>query len=475
MMAKKPSSCAICENSNLPSFCAGCVNYRLNECYASLRSLHSKRKSLYARLERTLEAKRKMDEQLSWRLAQKERIRKLKERLHNMQKQLSQEKAMVAKESEELKSKTEFVESALSTLKESRTKLESKYHSLKCTHEFRLMAISSELMHKQAVVVKLICKLFPMGWKNSDTQKKGGSGGSYDTICGARLPRGLDPHSVPPDELSASLGYMVQLVNLVSPCLAAPTLHASGFAGSCSRTWQRDSYWEARPSSQSKEYPLFIPRQNFCSSTGEASWSERSSSNFGVSSVESEKKSSLDSAPSTSLNYSTASACSLETQKDLQKGISLLKKSVACITAYCNNIYCLDISPDASTFEAFAKVLATLSSSKEMSAVISLKMAKPKSDNQAKPLNKSIWNANSTPSTSSLLESEHSMIITRSARHNLSHSAASFLYADTTDARASETMVDGWDLIEHPILPPPSQAEDIEHWTRAMFIDASSK
>ncbi|XP_020675550.2 uncharacterized protein LOC110094625, partial [Dendrobium catenatum] len=226
---------------------------------------------------------------------------------------------------------------------------------------------------------------------------------------------------------------------------------------------------------RSKEYPLFIPRQNFCSSTGEASWSERSSSNFGVSSVESEKKSSLDSAPSTSLNYSTASACSLETQKDLQKGISLLKKSVACITAYCNNIYCLDISPDASTFEAFAKVLATLSSSKEMSAVISLKMAKPKSDNQAKPLNKSIWNANSTPSTSSLLESEHSMIITRSARHNLSNSAASFLYADTTEARASETMVDGWDLIEHPILPPPSQAEDIEHWTRAMFIDASSK
>ncbi|KAH0452796.1 hypothetical protein IEQ34_017120 [Dendrobium chrysotoxum] len=466
MMAKKPSSCAICENSNLSSFCAGCVNYRLNECYASLRSLQSKRKSLYARLERTLEAKRKMDEQLSWKLAQKERIKKLKERLHNMQKQLSQEKAMVAKESEELKSKTEFVESALSTLKESRTKLESNSHSLKCTQEFRLMAISSELMHKQAVVVKLICKLFPMGWKK---------GGSYDTICGARLPRGLDPHSVPSDELSASLGYMIQLVNLVSPCLAAPTLHASGFAGSCSRIWQRDSYWEARPSSQSKEYPLFIPRQNFCSSTGDASWSERSSSNFSVSSVESEKKSSLDSAPSTSLNYSTASACSLETQKDLQKGISLLKKSVACITAYCNNIYCLDISPDASTFEAFAKVLATLSSSKEMSAVISLKMAKPKSDNQAQPLNKSIWNANSTASTSSLLESEHSMMITRSARNNLSNSAASFLYADTTEARVSETMVDGWDLIEHPILPPPSQAEDIEHWTRAMFIDASSK
>lgn len=62
-----------------------------------------------------------------------------------------------------------------------------------------------------------------------------------------------------------------------------------------------------------------------------------------------------------------------------------------------------------------------------------------------------------------------------SARNNLLNSAASFLYADTSEGRKSESMVDGWDLIEHPILPPPSQAEDIEHWTRAMFIDASSK
>lgn len=42
--------------------------------------------------------------------------------------------------------------------------------------------------------------------KNVDTGKNDGSSGSYDTICGARLPRGLDPHSVSSDELSASLG-----------------------------------------------------------------------------------------------------------------------------------------------------------------------------------------------------------------------------------------------------------------------------
>lgn len=35
---------------------------------------------------------------------------------------------------------------------------------------------------------------------------KDGFSGQYDTICNARLPRGLDPHSVPFEELAASLG-----------------------------------------------------------------------------------------------------------------------------------------------------------------------------------------------------------------------------------------------------------------------------
>lgn len=36
--------------------------------------------------------------------------------------------------------------------------------------------------------------------------KSDGSSGQYDQICNARLPRALDPHSVPSEELSASLG-----------------------------------------------------------------------------------------------------------------------------------------------------------------------------------------------------------------------------------------------------------------------------
>lgn len=41
---------------------------------------------------------------------------------------------------------------------------------------------------------------------NVEGDKKDGFIGQYDTICNARLPRGLDPHSVPTEELAVSLG-----------------------------------------------------------------------------------------------------------------------------------------------------------------------------------------------------------------------------------------------------------------------------
>ncbi|PNY00477.1 DNA-directed RNA polymerase, partial [Trifolium pratense] len=318
-------------------------------------------------------------------------------------------------------------------------------------------------------LLSLWCQVVIEGEKRDDCS------GQYDQICNARLPRALDPHSVPSEELSASLGYMVQLLNLVVHNLAAPALHNSGFAGSCSRIWQRDSYCDARPSSRSNEYPLFIPRQNYCSNSGENSWTDKSSSNFGVASMESDRRPRLDSSGSSSFNYSLASSHSVQSHKDLQKGISLLKKSVACITAYCYNSLCLDVPSEASTFEAFAKLLATLSSSKEVRSVFSLKMARSRTCKQAQQLNKSVWNMNSAISSTTLLESAHSVPTTRIENY-MPSSAASFLYPTDSSDGKSECLIEGWDIVEHPTLPPPpSQSEDVEHWTRAMFIDAKRK
>lgn len=427
-------------------------------------------------MEAKLVAKKKMDDQLNWKTLQNAKIVKLKERLHGLHKQVSQDKAKVATMSNDLKAKYESLDSSYAMIANTRMELLEKYYrNLNYTQNLGHMAITSELLHKQSVIIKQICKLFPMRRVNSDREKKDSPAASYDQICNARLPRGLDPHSVPSEELAASLGYMVQLLNLAIPSLAAPALHNSGFAGSCSRIWQRDSYWDARPSSQSKEYPLFIPRLDLCSSSGDTSWSDRSTSDFGVASVESERKPYLDSR-SGSFNYSSASPHSVDTHKDLQKGISLLKRSVACITAYCYNSLGLDVPQELSTFEAFARLLAMLSSSREMRSVLSLKMGNPRNDAQGHRLKKSVWNVSLGSSSSSLEESNHTITMPR-ANDRVSNSMASFVYsAETIDYKKSESLVDGWDLVEHPTLPPPpSQVENVEHWTRAMFIDATNK
>ncbi|TQD72040.1 hypothetical protein C1H46_042417 [Malus baccata] len=467
----RKSSCAICENSNLASICAVCVNYRLNEYNNSLKVLKSRRDSLYSRLTEVLVTKGKADDQINWRVLQNEKLVRLREKLRLNKEQLVQGNAKIEKTSYDLKVKYGVLDSAFSVLGKNRVEqLDKFYPNLICTQNLGHMAITSECLHKQSVVIKQICKLFPQRRVIVDEKKNDGSGGLYDQICNACLPRGLDPHSVPSEELAASLGYMVQLLNLVVHNLAAPALHNSGFAGSCSRIWQRDSYWDAYPSSRSNEYPLFIPRQNYCSSSGENSWSDRSSSNnFGVASIESVRKPHLDSSGG-SFNYSSASAHSVETHKDLQRGISLLKKSVACITAYCYNSLCLDVPSEVSTFEAFAKLLATLSSSKEVHSVFSLKMACSRSCKQVKQLNKSVWNVNSAISSTTLLDSAHAMALMKNLNEN------NLLCSTELSEEKNESLIEGWDLVEHPTFPPPpSQSEDIEHWTRAMIIDAKRK
>ncbi|XP_048490528.1 uncharacterized protein LOC104902383 [Beta vulgaris subsp. vulgaris] len=469
MTNRKSCCCGICETSNLASVCTICVNFRLNEYYTVLKSFKSRRDQLYSRLTEKLVAKGKADEQLNWKIVQNEKIARLKEKLRKTRGELLQGKSKLEKVSSDLKVTYGLLDFSQKMLEKHRVEqLEKSYPNWICTQSLGHMAITSERLHKQSVVVKQICKLFPQRLVKVDNDKKDGFNGQYDVICNARLPRGLNPHSVPSEELAASLGYMVQLLNLVVKSLCLPALHNSGFAGSCSRIWQRDSYWDARPSSRSNEYPLFIPRQNCCSTVGENSWSERSG-HFEVASVESERKPKLDPSGSISFNYSCASPHTMETHNDLQKGIALIKKSVACITSYCYNSLCVDVPTDASTFESFANLLAILSSSKEVRSVFSLKMACSRSCKQVQQLNKSVWNVNSMMS-STMLESAHAQPATR----NMSDKY--FPSFDIADVGKNESLFDGWDLVEYPKFPPPpSESEDIEHWTRAMFTDATKK
>lgn len=53
------------------------------------------------------------------------------------------------------------------------------------------------------LVVFTIVSVFQVGFEG---EIQNGSGGPFNLICNSRLPKGLDPHSIPSEELAASLG-----------------------------------------------------------------------------------------------------------------------------------------------------------------------------------------------------------------------------------------------------------------------------
>uniref|UniRef100_A0A0D6R5N9 Uncharacterized protein n=1 Tax=Araucaria cunninghamii TaxID=56994 RepID=A0A0D6R5N9_ARACU len=372
-MARKTCVCGFCENINHPSVCAACVNRRLNDKYKWINALQNERDTLHKTLDEKLKAKDKAGEQRRWMLIHAEKIEQLKERLRLKENQLLQEKSKLEEKINESHSRETFLHDACSVLEKNAVEKRKKHTDEMCSKSAGHTMARLELLQKQSIAIKQLCRVFPLCKVHDGGEKKDGSNSeNYYQICNVRLPQGTRPHSVSPEELGASLGYMLQLLNLVVRYLYAPLLLNSGFAGSCSRVWQRTSYWDSVPLPRS-EHPLFIPLQNGSTASQGNSWSEQSSSDYGVASMESSGR--PHSVGSSSFNYGSSSLQSIDTHKDLKEGIFLLKKSVACVTAYFYNSCSLPPPTRMTTFEAFEKLLSFVSS-KDPRAFLSSKESK---------------------------------------------------------------------------------------------------
>lgn len=82
------------------------------------------------------------------------------------------------------------------------------------------------------------------------------------SLCGARIPELLSAHGgwwqQQPTQLSAVLGYMLLLLDLLAAYLGGPLLHEGSFQGCTSVVWQQQSFWNRRPTSSNGVLPLFM-------------------------------------------------------------------------------------------------------------------------------------------------------------------------------------------------------------------------
>ncbi|ESQ27328.1 hypothetical protein EUTSA_v10018451mg [Eutrema salsugineum] len=399
----KSSKCAVCHTLFRASICVACVNRRLNEYKIMLDSLKSRREISYLRLSGLLVTKSKY---LLYD-AGKSTFRRLS---HN------------------LKERYGIIESTNFALEKSRVgQLENHYSDTIGNHYLVYIELTSERLYKQALVMKQICKLFPLSRVKLEGRNKDGCSGQYDQICNALLPQGLNPLSVPPKELAASLGYMVQLLNLVVHKLAVPALHNLGFGVDAN-------------TSLTLFYAKQLPQWK-------SSWTGRDTTNFGVTSLKSDGSVEEDYHDLDVINLSSASPHSVETFRNLQRGIAHLKQSVAHLTVYGYSSLSMEVPSGGSTFETFAKLLATLSSLKEVQSALSIGLSS--SNNQRHEPNKSVWNLNSS-SSSTLLNSSHTQPTSwNNSYYNVPNRDPSYM-VEFPDVQKDKNFIGEWNLVEHP-------------------------
>ncbi|KAL5128604.1 hypothetical protein HKD37_14G040821 [Glycine soja] len=442
-MARKTSNCAICENSNQASICSICVNYRLNEYNTSLKLLKDRRDSLYLKLSEVLVRKGKGDDQANWRVLQHEKLARLKEKLRQSKEQVTQGRAKIETMSADLKLKYGLLESALSTLEKNRVEqLEKFYPNLICTQSLGHVAITSELLHKESVVIKQICKLFPQRRVVIEGERRDGCSGQYDQICNARLPRALDPHSVPSEELSTSLGWADPTQPYPIFCSKAQPSHAAQHRTQPSHATRSNTpYGERNPAATTPGSPRTTQQRRAPAHDPTAATSTGRRPREG------------DAAPTPHPHERRRTS----RHKYMVQLLNLVIHNLAAPALHnsgfagsCSRIWQRDSYWDA-------------------------RPSSRRTCKQVQQLNKSVWNMNSAISSTTLLESAHSVPTTRIENY-LPSSTGSFLYAADLSDGKNECLIEGWDIVEHPTFPPPpSQSEDVEHWTRAMFIDAKGK
>ncbi|KAG0616840.1 hypothetical protein M758_5G145100 [Ceratodon purpureus] len=485
-MARRSCVCGICESVNLPSFCTACINQRLLERYKLVKSLAQDRDMLRRTLDEGLLAKRESELQKHWRVEHAERKAQLKERLRQCKEDLIQEKAERDHLQHGLEAQMRFLSAASAQVATKRLEqLAHFYPDLIRGQSLVYTSVASDLYQKRRMVIRQLCKILPLRRSSMTLQERQKFGGSISgpqstRICGAALPLGDDPLSVPYTELAASLGYMLQLVNMAARYLSGPLLHSSGFAASSSRVWQRASYLDSRPASRSEEFPLFLPRQGGRRSSGddlnELSKSVRTT--LGFSSMESPRIDVVESTASL-VNYGTSSG-TRESYPDVQKGIKLLRRSVGCLCAYGYGQLSLSVPSDMSILDAFAELLNILSL-KESRSRSSRGNQQPNgryglSESPLARLGSglrklSLQDGNRFPPGSTGLRAPKGKVTSWNDFYDVSTESELM----EAGPNPFDSTVDDWDLVivEHPKFPPPpSHSEDVEHWTRAMFIDA---
>eukprot|EP00899_Mesostigma_viride_P019951 jgi/Mesvir1/27958/Mv20166-RA.1 len=334
-------------------------------------------------------------------------------------------------------------------------------------------------------------------------------------LCGARLPPDAEKFlSLPPWELAAAFGWLFHLLELMSHYLDLPLLHAGQFKGSYTCIWQPSTFYDPWPHSGDAAINLFVeaPSGSGGGSSGTTP-TAAAASRPPTSSASGSAWASLATCGAGCLGPGDGLACTGVGGAGscvvlrLQRGAQMLQRSAACLAvAGFRRLEAAEEAGgelDGATGGAWARLQASLPQRQPMVLVALLLQQPaygdgcgvvrsadaPPGTNAGDDFLKAVNAALAAGTLSgSIYPGQDSVYI--SAAHALGATPRPLPDASTpspaTELSRAMAMrepqdpgydsddadANGWSLIEAPPPPPPSQPEDVDHWIRAMFVDA---
>eukprot|EP00898_Chlorokybus_atmophyticus_P000423 jgi/Chlat1/1381/Chrsp119S01793 len=404
--------CGACDAACVPSACTVCVNNSLAERKAPLKKLVKRCSVLRAALEEKLELKRRADERQRLRAEHDERMRRVQSQLTATISSIHKSRQQLGTQRCILEARSQELRRAADQLRIQRDRwlVQTLPRQLNQNRAQEAQLLQS-LSAKRRSALQQLRSIMPL--------RVGGAGQQFVRICGALVAESDGQlASLHAEELSAGLGNLVHFLDMAARYLGLPLLHrARGPASSACTIWMPAAFWDQRPAARGVEFPLYR----------------------------------VESAPvsiSTPVVQPVMSASGRDPAwEGVRQGVRLLLRSVANVCAAEWSALGMVAPPQWSPCVSLAQLLHFLTRD-------------PHSQLGA--------------STAGIIRQA-----TMFGPSNGSVASASAMGFSCVDGFARDeddpdsTDIEGWDLVERPTLPPPpSQLEDVDHWTRAMFTDA---
>jgi len=273
------------------------------------------------------------------------------------------------------------------------------------------------------------------------------------TIAGLRLPDSCDQvhevlqQSQAQQTLGAALGYMLQLSRLLAHYLSAPAAHGSSYQGSTSQIWEPRSASDPRPAPGAPKLPLFPSR---------AAAAAGGSGGGGAA---------LPADPSTSLRTGSGTASTgLADAADLGLAVRLLERSVAML---CHAMMGAELSDCPEGWSPFAMLAWAFARAKlDRTETTQRILEAAASSGAGAPLP-------SVPRSAAGGEDGGGDPWQAAGAELFLGDPAALGWQEAALGAEDPAVADEWDIVHRPFLPPPpSQPDEVEHWSRAMFEDA---